>query len=87
MNILLFAIFFGFYALPLAKFKQITMNKGTVKFFNETKGFGFVKDEENGQEYFVHVSGLVDSIDKDDEVTFDLQEGRKGLNAVNVKKA
>ncbi|MBL6875293.1 MAG: cold shock domain-containing protein [Chitinophagales bacterium] len=63
------------------------MNKGTVKFFNETKGFGFVKDEENGQEYFVHVSGLVDTIDKDDEVTFDLQEGRKGLNAVNVKKA
>lgn len=63
------------------------MNKGTVKFFNETKGFGFVKDEENGQEYFVHVSGLVDSIDKDDEVTFDLQDGRKGLNAVNVKKA
>lgn len=63
------------------------MNKGTVKFFNETKGFGFVKDEENGQEYFVHVSGLVDTIDKDDEVTFDLQEGRKGLNAVNVKLA
>lgn len=62
------------------------MNKGTVKFFNETKGFGFIKDEENGQEYFVHVSGLVDTIDKDDEVTFDLQEGRKGLNAVNVKK-
>lgn len=71
----------------MTKFKQIIMNKGTVKFFNETKGFGFVKDEENGQEYFVHVSGLVDTIDKDDEVTFDLQEGRKGLNAVNVKKA
>ena len=63
------------------------MNKGPVKFFNETKGFGFVKDEADGQEYFVHVSGLVDSIDKDDEVTYDLQEGRKGLNAVNVKKA
>lgn len=63
------------------------MSKGTVKFFNETKGFGFVTDEENGQEYFVHVSGLIDSIDKDDEVTFDLQEGRKGLNAINVKKA
>jgi len=63
------------------------MSKGTVKFFNETKGFGFVTDEENGQEYFVHVSGLVDSIEKDDEVTFDLQEGRKGLNAINVKKA
>ncbi len=63
------------------------MSKGTVKFFNETKGFGFVTDEENGQEYFVHVSGLVDNIEKDDEVTFDLQEGRKGLNAINVKKA
>lgn len=75
------------YNVHLWKFKQNIMNKGTVKFFNETKGFGFVKDEENGQEYFVHVSGLVDTIDKDDEVTFDLQEGRKGLNAVNVKKA
>ena len=73
--------------VPLLHIKQIIMNKGTVKFFNETKGFGFVKDEADGQEYFVHVSGLVDSIDKDDEVTYDLQEGRKGLNAVNVKKA
>ena len=73
--------------VPLLNIKQIIMNKGTVKFFNETKGFGFVKDEADGQEYFVHVSGLVDSIDKDDEVTYDLQEGRKGLNAVNVKKA
>ena len=73
--------------VPLSNIKQIIMNKGTVKFFNETKGFGFVKDEADGQEYFVHVSGLVDSIDKDDEVTYDLQEGRKGLNAVNVKKA
>jgi CspA family cold shock protein len=62
------------------------MNKGTVKFFNETKGFGFIKDNENGQEYFVHVSGLVDKITEDDEVSYDLQEGRKGLNAVNVKK-
>jgi len=73
--------------VPLLNIKQIIMNKGTVKFFNETKGFGFVKDEADGQEYFVHVSGLVDSIDKDDVVTYDLQEGRKGLNAVNVKKA
>ncbi len=87
MNISLLLLICGFYDVHLWKFKIITMNKGTVKFFNETKGFGFVKDEENGQEYFVHVSGLVDSIDKDDEVTFDLQEGRKGLNAVNVKKA
>ncbi|HEX3006745.1 MAG TPA: cold shock domain-containing protein [Bacteroidales bacterium] len=61
------------------------MKEGKVKFFNETKGFGFIKDTESGKEYFVHVSGLVDEIREDDEVTFDLQEGRKGLNAVNVK--
>jgi len=63
------------------------MNKGTVKFFNDTKGFGFIKDQESDKEYFVHVSGLVDEVNEDDEVTFDLQEGRKGLNAVNVKLA
>jgi len=61
------------------------MNKGTVKFFNDTKGFGFIKDQESEKEYFVHVSGLIDEVNEDDEVTFDLQEGRKGLNAVNVK--
>ena len=61
------------------------MNTGTVKFFNESKGFGFIKDEQNGKEYFVHVSGLRDEIRENDQVTFDLQEGRKGLNAVNVK--
>jgi len=63
------------------------MNKGKVKFFNETKGFGFIKDEETGKEYFVHVSGLVDKIQEDDDVTFELTEGRKGLNAINVKLA
>jgi CspA family cold shock protein len=63
------------------------MNKGTVKFFNETKGFGFIKDSASSNEYFVHVSGLKDEIRENDEVTFDLQEGRKGLNAVNVKLA
>jgi cold shock protein len=61
------------------------MSKGTVKFFNESKGFGFIKDEESEKEYFVHVSGLKDEIRENDEVTFDLQEGKKGLNAVNVK--
>ncbi len=61
------------------------MNQGKVKFFNESKGFGFIKDTESEKEYFVHASGLVDEIREDDEVTFDLQEGRKGLNAVNVK--
>jgi cold shock protein len=64
------------------------MKVGTVKFFNETKGFGFVKETSTGQEYFVHVSGLlVDTIREKDEVTFELKEGKKGLNAVNVRLA
>jgi len=61
------------------------MKKGTVKFFNGSKGFGFVVDEEDNAEYFVHVSGLIDEINEGDKVEFELQEGRKGLNAVNVK--
>ena len=61
------------------------MKKGTVKFFNSTKGFGFVVDEESKEEYFVHVSGLIDEINEGDSVEFELQEGRKGLNALNVK--
>ncbi len=63
------------------------MSKGTVKFFNDSKGYGFVTDEETNKEYFMHVSGLVDEVKEGDEVEFELQEGRKGLNAVNVKKA
>ena len=62
------------------------MKEGKVKFFNESRGFGFIKDAETENEYFVHVSGLVDNIQEDDEVTFELKEGRKGLNAVNVKR-
>ena len=61
------------------------MSTGTVKFFNETKGFGFIKEDESGKEYFVHVTGLVDKIRENDSVTFEIQEGKKGLNAVNVK--
>lgn len=68
-------------------YQSIIMNQGTVKFFNETKGYGFIKDTNTGQDYFVHVTGLVDEINENDAVTFDLQEGRKGLNAVNVKLA
>jgi CspA family cold shock protein len=63
------------------------MSKGVVKFFNETKGFGFIIDSETSKEYFVHVSGLVDKVKENDEVEFDLEEGRKGLNAMNVKLA
>jgi len=61
------------------------MKVGKVKFFNNSKGFGFIKDNETNEEHFVHVSGLIDEIREDDEVNFELQEGRKGLNAVNVK--
>lgn len=63
----------------------ITMKEGKVKFFNESKGFGFIKDDETGEEYFVHITGLIDQIKEDDEVVYELKEGRKGLNAVNVK--
>ena len=63
------------------------MSKGTVKFFNESKGFGFIKDEKTQKEYFVHSSGLKDNIRENDEVTFDLETGKKGLNPVNVKLA
>jgi CspA family cold shock protein len=61
------------------------MNNGIVKFFNDRKGFGFINDSNSDQ--FVHVSGLIQDIRGNDEVTFDLLEGRKGLNAVNVKLA
>ncbi|MBT3423599.1 MAG: cold shock domain-containing protein [Bacteroidetes bacterium] len=61
------------------------MSKGTVKFFNESKGFGFIMEEESKKEYFVHVSGLIDQINEGDAVEFELKEGKKGLNAVDVK--
>jgi CspA family cold shock protein len=63
------------------------MHSGTIKFFNETKGFGFVVDTNSGEEIFVHVSGLVDNVREGDNVTFDTQQGKKGLNAVNVQLA
>ena len=61
------------------------MKKGTVKFYNETKGFGFIKDAATGEEFFVHVSGLVDEIKENDNVEFEVQQGQKGMNAVQVK--
>ncbi|WP_129715661.1 cold-shock protein [Pedobacter sp. SYP-B3415] len=63
------------------------MQQGTVKFFNETKGFGFIIPANGGSEIFVHSSGLVDSIRENDSVTYDVEQGKKGLNAVNVKIA
>ncbi len=61
------------------------MKKGTVKFFNEAKGFGFVKETATNEEFFVHVSGLVDKVHENDAITFEVTQGRKGLNAVNVR--
>jgi cold shock protein len=61
------------------------MNKGTVKFFNDSKGFGFIIDDDSKKEYFVHVSGLIDEVREGDAVEFELKEGKKGLNAVNVR--
>jgi len=63
------------------------MKQGKVKFFNESKGYGFIKDTESENEYFVHATGLIDQVKEDDDVTFELKEGKKGLNAVDVKLA
>ena len=59
---------------------------GTVSFFDDSKGFGFIIDSLNQEKYFVHVSGLVDEIAEEDKVSFELERGMKGMNAVNVKK-
>lgn len=61
------------------------MSNGTVKFFNDSKGFGFITPEAGGADVFVHINGLVDKIKEGDSVSYDVEEGRKGLNAVNVK--
>ena len=61
------------------------MNEGTVKFFNNTKGFGFIKPADGTEDIFVHESGLVDEIRENDKVQFELERGRKGMNAVNVE--
>ncbi|CAN5118222.1 cold shock domain-containing protein [soil metagenome] len=62
------------------------MQTGTVKFFNESKGFGFIKEDNSQNEIFVHVSGLTDRISENDKVQFDTIEGKKGINAINVKR-
>lgn len=61
------------------------MQEGTVKFFNEEKGFGFITPKNGGAEVFVHASRLSESIRENDEISYDVEEGRKGPNAVNVK--
>ncbi|NVJ87328.1 MAG: cold-shock protein [Algoriphagus sp.] len=61
------------------------MNEGTVKFFNDSKGFGFITPSDNSEDIFVHITGLVDEIRQNDKVTYDTVQGKKGINAVNVK--
>ena len=61
------------------------MPTGTVKFFNESKGFGFIVNNETKEDIFVHVTGLIDKVDQGDVVSYDVVEGKKGMNAVNVK--
>ncbi len=61
-------------------------NQGKVAFFDSSKGYGFINDLNSGDKYFVHVSGLLDEIKENDKVTFDLEKGLKGMNAVRVKK-
>lgn len=60
--------------------------EGKVSFFDHSKGFGFIIDSMNQEKYFVHVSGLIDEIEENDKVTFELERGMKGMNAVRVKK-
>lgn len=59
--------------------------QGTVKFFNDSKGFGFIKPSDSSEDIFVHVSGLIDEIRENDNVEYSMERGKKGMNAVNVK--
>lgn len=61
------------------------MKEGTVKFFNHSKGFGFIKPSDSGADIFVHSSGLIDEIEENDKVEYEEEQGKKGLNAVNVR--
>ena len=65
--------------------KYKVMQEGTVKFFNNAKGFGFIKPVDSDEDIFVHVSGLIDEIRENDKVKFSVEQGQKGMNAVNVE--
>ncbi len=67
--------------------KYKVMQEGTVKFFNNAKGFGFIKPMDSDEDIFVHQSGLIDKIRENDNVKFTVEKGEKGMNAVNVELA
>jgi len=69
--------------IPLIKQKTTTMKKGKVKFFNQSKGFGFIAGDD-GEEVFVHISATKQDLQENDRVTYDTENGKKGLNAINV---
>ncbi|MRT94378.1 cold-shock protein [Ancylomarina sp. 16SWW S1-10-2] len=67
-----------------AGYVEEPLRKGTVTFFNTSKGYGFIKDSETGESIFVHINGLVDQVNENDKVNFETERGPKGMNAVNV---
>jgi len=69
-----------------SKEDEITTRTGRVEFFNDTKGFGFIKEKDTNEKFFVHVNGLLEEIQENDIVTFELERGLKGMNAVQVKR-
>ncbi len=71
---------------PKEKEEESAVRTGRVEFFNHEKGYGFIKDADKHEKYFVHVTGLIDEVDEGDLVTFELEQGMKGMNAVKVKK-
>lgn len=72
--------------VPKREYEEPAIRTGRVEFFNDQKGFGFIMEDETREKHFVHVNGLIDEIKENDKVTFDLERGMKGMNAVNVKK-
>jgi CspA family cold shock protein len=77
-------LFVGSLLLALSPFILSIMQTGTVKFFNETKGFGFIKVDQSGEDVFVHVTDLINEIRENDKVQFEVAQGKKGPNAVKV---
>lgn len=72
--------------VPKREEEVITIRKGRVDYFNDSKGFGFIKEHETQDKYFVHINGVIGDIRENDVVTFELERGLKGMNAVRVKK-